>query len=311
MDFISDKEQEILYLHELNELFGSNIFEEKSYEVQGIEHSLSFRVFPNNSITRSSSNIIVSNGISIGDVGGKIDVIEGLDNDKGQVIKLSEEYALSTEDIIIIANVSHLPSDNSLLKSSQDDEIPVKRLVEAHTRSGEVYLFNRLRVNHRYESSGASDVWLQTYYADENGLSEWLTSTGADGARLLLSVPKNDIGDLFSIGFNYIYPNSDEIEPRSQNAAFFNIYERDWYSSSKSLGSFCWMGVLSDVTGGNRKYFHEWYAFDPFGQDGGPCSVSQSIAESEVELDVLSTLPYIARTYMFQGSKGEIRIWYN
>lgn len=44
--------------------------------------------------------------------------------------------------------------------------------------------------------------------------------------------------------------------------SFYNCYERDWINSNKDLGAITINGQTSTMQG-HRKYYDEWYAFDP------------------------------------------------
>ncbi len=121
------------------------------------------------------------------------------------------------------------------------------------------------RINHRYENTGRSELYMTNYRIDENGAVHWLQSSGgSDGQREIASVHRNDINKHHNRNSGFLYPDNpgEEVWPSLTNAAFFATYERDWYSSNKNLGSICFNGTVLYLSG-KRKHFTDWYSFNP------------------------------------------------
>jgi hypothetical protein len=106
----------------------------------------------------------------------------------------------------------------------------------------------------------------------------------------IASVDKDDIGDQLDHWEQFC---SDEVLPHSQNFAFWNTYERDWYSSDKSLGTATANGTTIYLAG-RRVYTSEWYGIDP-----------NYIAWYPVDFEYI----YNSWAKWHENSKGNLRFW--
>lgn len=55
--------------------------------------------------------------------------------------------------------------------------------------------------------------------------------------------------------------------PAAGTNGIFNYYERDWEQSAKSLGFLTSNAGVNTYMFGERKYFSEWYTYDPLTHD--------------------------------------------
>lgn len=274
---------------------------------QGTMHEAVINI-PNIKIADASANPLVSPGLEVEDnpSKGMNDFIFSwmMDNDQNFVeIALGEKQAMEMNNPFFV--VTPHPIGDNRVSSITPVMIPQATDNETNARSTP-YHFDQLRVNHRYEKSGKSEIWIQNYRIDENGTHHWLpNSGGADGKRQLAELSKNDIGVTQNVNIGFLDPNGSQqnVTPASSNAAFFAVWERDWYSSSKDLGKMCYNST-SLFFGGKRKYSSEWYSYDPNENDSS-CSSNTTIQESQLNFT------QSMQTFNFQNGKGHLRLDFN
>ena len=134
-------------------------------------------------------------------------------------------------------------------------------LVEMKSASAVSSYFNitSMQVNHRYDRSRNSEIYVQAVLYTDEGYWRPITHFNDAAPQKIRDVNKRDIGKVLSANRSICV---DEAEPFTSNYLYLNIFERDWYSSFKSLGAITINGETAYL-GGKRKYSHEWYAFDP------------------------------------------------
>lgn len=292
-------------INSINELLPEiKLREPKTVIVRNRRYNVNFSIYNHG---KEYNGIIIANGIDLGDYNGMVDVVEGYDMLTGRVVELDEIYAISTNRLVLMANVNSLEKRNYTNHVIQIEE-PSRPRPNNNFSSRAVtpYFFDRLRVNHRYEKSGNSEVWIHNYRIDENGGSHWLpNSGGSDGKRELKSVSKNQIGTTLTVDIGFLDPNGpqEDVSPSCCNAAFFAIWERDWYSQERDLGKACYNGT-SLYFGGRRKFDHEWYSYDPDEGDTS-CSSNTTVQESQIDFDQST------QQFDFDSNKGLIRLNYN
>ncbi len=119
------------------------------------------------------------------------------------------------------------------------------------------------KINHRYERTGKSELYLAGAKIFPNGNIVGLPGVQESWDDLLIDqIHKDDIGntifktvDLVVADINLLF-DTDRF--------LFNTFEYDWYASPKSLGKGVAYGAEHFIEG-KRKFFDEWYAFDPTG----------------------------------------------
>jgi hypothetical protein len=153
------------------------------------------------------------------------------------------------------------------------------------------YSTNEYKINYRYEDSGNSEFCITAALIDENGDAYNILWDGnVTMWKEIASVNKDDIGDQLHHWEQFC---SKEVLPYDQNFAFWNTYERDWYSSDKSLGTATVNGTTIYLSG-NRVYYSEWYGIDP-----------NLIAWYPVDFEYI----YEHWAKWNENSKGNLRFW--
>ncbi len=198
---------------------------------------------------------------------------------------------LSESDIIKIKNPIFI-IDNGAINLHKPSIIntEISNTEISNTQKTSTYSFHshEYRINHRYENSGKSEFCITAgivlgpsdgrYILKKNGkLKEW---------KEIASVDKNDIGKDLAHREQFCDRNKDD------RYVFFNTFERDWYSSSKSLGQGGGNNGYVYLYG-NMKYKSNWYSFDP----------------ENLTTWVNMNHIYWSWAQWYKNSKSEFRIW--
>ena len=158
-------------------------------------------------------------------------------------------------------------------------------------RMGITFSTYEYQINHRYDKSNNSEFWCQSNRIDQNGNVYWINSSNG-GRYKIDDVHKNDIGTLQYKWMHF----ADDYTPYTDNVVYYNTWERDWYSSSKSLGSGSFGGTTVYYSG-KRKYQNEWYSFNESNTLNDHAAPFQDIVDN-----------WTQRIY-FDSSKGYFNIW--
>jgi len=276
---------------------------------QDVEHE-AVLTMPNLQIANHEAFPLVSPGIEVEDDEAKeIDdfIFAWVLNEDGEYMEtaIGESQAISMNNPLFVVTPHPVGEQQDFSDPTNGFNEESETFI-ASTRATTPYFFDRLRVNHRYEKSGKSEIWIQNYRIDENGVHHWLpNSGGSDGKRQLAKFSKSDIGKTKTVSINFLNPNGSQenVTPAASNAAFFAVWERDWYSSQKNLGKICFNNK-SLFYGGRRKYSSEWYSFNPSENDPS-CSSNTTIQESRI------TFNQTMQQFNFQSSKGLLRLNFN
>lgn len=207
------------------------------------------------------------------------------ENNNLNEILINEEMAMSTSHpVFVIDNAEEAEIYRE--QFTYNSSAPLKS-----TMSGTEYHSYEFKINERYEGSGDSEFCITAAQIDENGdVKLILRDNGYTSWKQISSVSKRNIGRLFSEWNQFC---SDDVLPFESNFIFWNTYERDWYSSDKSLGQ----ALRNNTTiylSGKRKYSNEWYMYDPSELNNNP-------------LD-LNTIYYSWAKWHI-NTKTEFRIW--
>lgn len=123
------------------------------------------------------------------------------------------------------------------------------------------------QMDFRYEGSGRSElrVAASRFRNSQQNVSYMPSACYNSSSYYLqiLDVHRNDIGDRLTANrhFSNLWATGDD-------NVVYNMFERDWYSSGKTLGRFRWLQANGTVIttswiAGNMKFNHEWYLFNP------------------------------------------------
>ena len=222
-------------------------------------------------------------------------------NYKGTVI--GEKQALTLKNPLFVITPHMVGEDYKSEFNVINYKNPDDYLVSSRTEPR--YFFDLIKINHRYEGSGSSEVYIQNYRIDENEIVHWLPqSGGADGKRILWDMPSNKVGVLETIDATLLLPNrpDEEVSPSCCNAAFYAMWERDWYTSNKELGTICYNNRTLYFDG-DRKYFHEWYSYDP-NSIHASCIPWSTIMPSKINFN------QSLQQFNFHDQKGLVRLNY-
>ena len=230
-----------------------------SFHYKGIEYRPVIHV-ANTKIADFSLSPIVSPGIEVKD--NKEKGIENaiiawrLSNNEWEEFLLMEDDAMNMKNPVMIISLS-TDKDIEIDKRGdfviEDDETEIidnpinnKGLIPLAFNTG------NFRIDYRYEGSGDSEFTIKSIVERNNVIT-------VKSRYEVASVDKNDIGDDLSSYMTFL-PN-DIFNP--YEVSLLNTYERDWYSGGQSLGYLTYSNGTKKYFEGKRKYYNEWYAFDP------------------------------------------------
>lgn len=295
---------------DINSAFNSNYTDDEIYEMshQGIIHEAVINV-PNILTADYSYQPLISPGIEVEDNQSKnindfiFSWYLNKENTYSEII-IGEAQAIEMKNPLFVVTPHPANSDITELPRRLFNHSQISAN-HASYRSMTPYRFLRLRVNHRYERTGSSEIWIENYRIDENGTHHWLPNSGGpSGQRELASFTKHQIGSSQFNQKTFLDPNGpqEDVAPAASNAAFFAIWERDWYSTFKGLGRMCYNNMSLNFEG-ERKFFSEWYSYDPNEADSG-CSSGTTIQEAQINFNQAS------QTFNFQNNKGFVEIDY-
>jgi hypothetical protein len=208
------------------------------------------------------------------------------DEDKLNEILINEDMAMATtHPVLVIDNAEEASMD--IEQMNYDNSATLKS-----TMTVTEYHSCEFKINLGYEDSGDSEFCITGAQINENGTVQLiLKDNGAFTAwKEISSVSSRNIGRLFSEWNQFC---SNDVFPLDNNFIFWNTYERDWYSSDKTLGQASRNNATIYLSG-NRKYSNEWYMYDPVNLNSNP-------------LD-LNTI-YNSWAKWHTNSKTEFRIW--
>lgn len=205
------------------------------------------------------------------------------ENDSLNEILINEEIAMATSHPVFVidnADQETMAIEKSALQANST--ISLKSLALNYDIRSFEY-----QINHRYEGSGKSEFCITAGLINESGSTFYCLNNGADLWTEIAEVHKDYIGDPL---YKWQAICNQDIEPYASNYLYWNTYERDWFNSSKLLGHASKNG--GDIyLYGNRKYFNEWYAWDPYYLENYP-------------LDLTSIVYNYQKTY--SNSKGSL-----
>lgn len=198
------------------------------------------------------------------------------------VVVLTQED-LNERKNLVVEKVFSIPSNNIKQRAVGFDNYDVKTI----------------KINHRFDKSRFSEVYCTGWrFEDVLGMGNVRTSLKSGNINTeekweLAEIHRNDIGSIETINADFIN-NADRNGPLNYTV-IFNTYERDWYSTNKSLGN----GIdptsnIGFAMAGKRKHTSEWYTFNNL--------------PSNIESNIKWKSTYDNRTVTFDSSKGECKI---
>ncbi|MGC9355294.1 MAG: hypothetical protein ACP5D9_15715 [Mariniphaga sp.] len=210
------------------------------------------------------------------------------ENDSLKEILINEKMAMgTTHPVFVIENSKEESFDIKSYTAVQNIDI----ILKSATPNGNIKN-NEFMINERYEGSGKSEFCITAALITESGEAKYILEGESKRYIEIMSVPKDGMGAYF--GYPSILICSDDIEPINDNYIFWNTYERDWYSSKKSLGRATKNNRTIDLWG-KRKYSHEWYAINPANLEQNP-------------MDLNAIVNYDVKTY--SNSKSYIKFYF-
>ncbi len=176
-------------------------------------------------------------------------------------IMLNEEMVMNTKHPVFIIDNADEFLTNSLKYQRIYDNKDVSTLKSIN--SIQYFSSYEYQINVRHEGiGGESELWIDAFWVRDDGSYGWVKQSSGAGTKIA-DVSKNDIGTLL---YKWVTFNSSGVnfEPYSQTHVFFNLFERDWFSSLKLLGMITLDNENYYLTG-NMSYDNDWYLYDPNG----------------------------------------------
>jgi len=296
-----------------------NLLKEKSffasktnpYIYKGTKYQ-SYLTIPNYEKVNDFNSYILAVGADVEDdeINNNPDIIHGWAVNKEGIIgevKVGEKDAMASNvPVIVVTQTTLGEKEVKNLTNTFNKKKKLTNYDNKKTASID-YFFDKLRIEHRFERSKQSEVFVHSFKISESGLTQSYVNFGFDfqKGKLLKEVHKDDIGELLDIHVHLYDPGSTadtDVVPLNSNAGFLTVYERDWYSNRKPLGQGCFNGTTMSFSC-KRKFANEWYSYDPDETDPG-CNYQNNatIQESIYYFEVPN------KTFNFEDSRGELRL---
>jgi hypothetical protein len=276
--------------------------DECEIEYRGHHYKIGFYV-PNAAKADATKNPIIAAGFDVEDneETNEHDIIFGWYlNEAGEKeeVNISENDAMNTDIPVIISTLEPCGKPDSFKETKKSvnlDNIPLS--AEARATAG--FFSNEYIIEKRYDGTTWSEFRCigGAVRNNQNGTATELNihpnsfHTWWD----IADVHKNDIGKNLSV-WKKLCSN---LTPYWANAVVFNTFERDWYGSPKTLGTFTNNGITVSLNG-NMEHSDNWYSFNP--------------ASPLLNIDLQYIHNHWADTFEFNDDengvqKGRLKIW--
>lgn len=253
---------------------------------------------PNFEIARKGQLPVLSPGIELYDdiKNDNPDIIFAWDvlaDGQSIAINIGEKEAMQTNRPIInlTLELCERQADGLSKANLGNAKLPMISADEFTWRGNRFFSSYEIKLNHRYDRSNRSEFWCQSNRIISDGTFEWINSSSG-GRYEVATIHRDDIGAQVKV-WKYFAGN---YTPYSDNTVLYNTYERDWYASYKDLGS----GTAFSTTlnyEGRRRYYDEWYSFDPDDPLGAHVVDLQAIVDNWTQ------------RYYFDNGKGYWNVW--
>lgn len=188
------------------------------------------------------------------------------DEDKLHEILINEEMAMATTHPVLVIDNAEAELLNQEKSTSVISEVSILKSTNLWTEIKSL----DYQINLRYEGSGNSEFCITAVLIDETGTVMKCLNGGFDLWTEISEVGPSYIGSPL---YKWQPICSSDLQPLSSNFIFWNTYERDWFNTTKTLGSATRNGTTIELTG-NRKYSDEWYGIDPSQLNSNPLDIS-------------------------------------
>jgi hypothetical protein len=154
---------------------------------------------------------------------------------------------------IVVASLTLCPGQDEKIQSLQYSNSDMQRRTSFNPK------IDGLQVNHRYDQTNYSEVWISGIEVNNKQVTNTLLFKLSDVHRSNIG-KFSAFGIAKSMGFFQVTSSFNE-------RMCFNLFEYDWYASPKYLGH-CYLKGMSSGNSyslyrGNRKFYEEWYAYPP------------------------------------------------
>ncbi len=202
---------------------------------------------------------IISSGVNADgeeDPSVEDNIIAWFTNEDGSVseIFVSEEEAMATTIPVMVVSLATDFEDGRLSSNIIYGDASGTEYMKTNVVS-ELHGY-QFKINHRYENIGDSEFAIGTLFLrPSDGYSYYQTFD------VIVDVNKDDIGN------DLLHWHEIGNFPATGTNGIFNYYEKDWEQSAKSLGFLTSNAGVNTYMFGERKYFSEWYTYDPLTHD--------------------------------------------